>query len=139
MSEALLHLLAITGLLVGSFAAMGLAFRLFSGQLRLDLRARRTARRRARGLEPPPEPVHRPVEQVAADLRRLAGQLDRVPAGSPQVRRRGFQAAYDDVLAEAAAQFAVPNTLATLPPGFPREVERLRVETALAEAGLSVR
>ncbi|PRY49246.1 hypothetical protein LY71_10620 [Geodermatophilus tzadiensis] len=135
MTEALLHLLAITAMLVGSFAAMGAAFRLFSGQLRMDLRARR----RARGLDQPPEPVHRPVEQVAADLRRLARELDRVPAGSPAVRRRGFQAAYDDVLTEAAGQLAVPHALAGLPPGPARDVERLRVETALVEAGLVVR
>jgi hypothetical protein len=75
----------------------------------------------------------------AADLRRLARQLDVVPAGSPQVRRRGIQAAYDDVLCEAAGQFTIPTTLYGLPPGFPRDVERLRVETALADAGLAVR
>ncbi|SFP20351.1 hypothetical protein SAMN05660464_2474 [Geodermatophilus dictyosporus] len=139
MTEALLHLLAITAMLVGSFALMGVAFRLFSGQLQMDLRARRTARRRARGLDRPPEAVHRPVEQVAADLRRLARQLDRVPAGSPAVRRRGFQAAYDDVLTEAAGQFAVPHALAGLRPGPARDVERLRVEAALADVGLVVR
>jgi hypothetical protein len=135
MSEALLHLLVTTGLLVGSFAALGLAFRVFSGQFRLDLQARR----RVRGRDPEPAPVHRPIEQVAADLRRLARQLDRVPAGSPQARRRGFQAAYDDVLVEAAAQFAVPHVLGRLTPGAARDVERLRVEVALADAGLVVR
>ncbi len=135
MTSALLQLAGITAMLVGAFALMGFAFRLFSGQLLLDLRARR----RARGLDAVPERVHRPVEAVAADLRRLARQLETVPAGSPQVRRRGIQAAYDDVLCEAAAQFAVPTTLAGLPPGFPREVERLRVETALGDAGLVVR
>lgn len=135
MTSALLQLAGITAMLVGAFSLMGLAFRLFSGQFQQDLRARR----RARGRDLPPEPVHRPVEAVAADLRRLARQLDVVPAGSPQARRRGFQAAYDDVLCEAAAQFAVATTLRSLPPGFPRDVERLRVETALADAGLVVR
>ena len=135
MTAALLSLAGITAMLCGAFAALGVLFRLFSGQLLADLRARR----RARGAVPPPVPVHRPIEQVAADLRRLARQLDSVPSGSPHVRRTGFQAAYDDVLAEAAAQFAVPHTLAGLPPGFARDVERLRVETALAEVGLVVR
>ena len=135
MTSALLQLAGITAMLVGAFALMGVSFRLFSGQLQQDLRARR----RARGRDLPPEPVHRPVEAVAADLRRLARQLDVVPAGSPQVRRRGFQAAYDDVLCEAAGQFAIPTTLRGMPPGFPRDVERLRVETALADAGLAVR
>jgi hypothetical protein len=135
MTAALLSLAGITAMLCGAFAALGVLFRLFSGQLLADLRARR----RARGAVPPPVPVHRPIEQVAADLRRLARQLDSVPAGSPHVRRTGLQAAYDDVLAEAAAQFTVPHTLTTLPPGFARDVERLRVETALADAGLVVR
>jgi hypothetical protein len=135
MITALLQLAGITAMLCGAFALMGLAFRLFSGQLLLDLRARRRARRP----EAPPLPVHRPVEAVAADLRRLARQLEVVPAGSPQVRRRGFQAAYDDVLCEAAAQFGVPTTLRGLPPGFARDVERLRVQTALTDAGLAVR
>ncbi len=135
MTSALLQLAGITAMLVGAFALMGFAFRLFSGQFLQDLRARR----RARGLDAVPERVHRPVEAVAADLRRLARQLEVVPAGSPQARRRGFQAAYDDVLCEAARQFAIPTTLAGLPPGFPRDVERLRVQTALADAGMVVR
>ena len=135
MTTAVLQLAGITAMLVGAFAALGLLFRLFSGQLTQDLRARR----RAREADAPPVPLHRPVQAVAADLRRLARQLDVVPAGSPQVRRRGFQAAYDDVLVEAAGQFAVPTTLRGLPPGFARDVERLRVETALADAGLVVR
>ncbi|MGY1649870.1 hypothetical protein [Geodermatophilus sp. SYSU D01119] len=138
MVPALLQLAGITAMLVGAFAALGLLFRLFSGQFTQDLRARRRAREAAGGAAPP-APVHRPVQAVAADLRRLARQLDVVPAGSPQVRRRGFQAAYDDVLVEAAGQFAVPTTLRGLPPGFARDVERLRVETALAAAGLVVR
>lgn len=135
MTTAVLYLVLLTAAMAASFALLGLLLRAFSGQLQQDLRARR----RVRGLDVPPEPVHRPVEAVAADLRRLARQLDVVPAGSPQVRRRGFQAAYDDVLCEAAGQFTIPTTLRRLPPGFPRDVERLRVETALADAGLAVR
>jgi hypothetical protein len=135
MTSALLQLAGITAMLVGAFALLGLCFRLFSGQLLLDLRARR----RARGGDAPLQPVHRPVEAVVADLRRLAHEVEGVPAGSPQVRRRGFQAAYDDVLCEAAVQFGVPTTMAGLQPGFRRDVERLRVQTALADAGLPVR
>ncbi|SNS70284.1 hypothetical protein SAMN04488107_3486 [Geodermatophilus saharensis] len=135
MTSALLQLAGITAMLVGAFALMGLAFRLFSGQFLSDLRARRRARER----HVPPAPVHRPVEAVAADLRRLARQLEVVPAGSPQARRLGFQAAYDDVLCEAARQFDVPTTLTGLPPGFPRDVERLRVQSALSDAGMVVR
>ncbi len=102
MTSALLQLAGITAMLVGAFAALGLLFRLFSGQFVLDLRARRRVRE---GDAPPPAAL-RPVEAVAADVRRLGRQLDTVPAGAPQVRRRGLQAAYDDVLTEAAAQQA---------------------------------
>ena len=135
MTSALLQLAGITAMLVGAFAALGLLFRLFSGQFVLDLRARR----RAREGDVPPPAAPRPVEAVAADVRRLGRQLDTVPAGAPQVRRRGLQAAYDDVLTEAAALLAVPHDLGTVPPGFARDVERLRLQTALSDAGLVVR
>jgi hypothetical protein len=135
MTNAVLYLVLLTAAMGASFALLGLLLRAFTGQLAQDMRARR----RAWGLDLPVERVHRPVEAVAADLRRLARQVDVVPAGSPQVRRRGFQAAYDDVLCEAAGQFAIPTTLAGLPPGFARDVERLRIETALSDLGLVVR
>ena len=134
MTAALLQLAGITAMLVGAFAALGLLFRLFSGQLVLDLRARR----RAREGDVPPPAAPRPVEAVAADVRRLGRQLDTVPAGAPQVRRRGLQAAYDDVLTEAARLLEVPHTLDTVAPGRPRDVERLRVQAALSDAGLAV-
>jgi hypothetical protein len=135
MTAALLQLAGITAMLVGAFAALGLLFRVFSGQLMLDIRARRRAREG--DVSPPAAP--RPVEAVAADVRRLGRQLDTVPAGAPQVRRLGLQAAYDDVLAEAAALLAVPHALGTVRPGFARDVERLRLQTALSDAGLVVR
>ncbi|SFU06167.1 hypothetical protein SAMN05660657_05260 [Geodermatophilus amargosae] len=121
MTSALLQLAGITAMLVGAFAALGLLFRVFSGQLMLDIRARR----RAREGDVPPPAAPRPVEAV--------------PAGAPQVRRLGLQAAYDDVLAEAAALLAVPHALGTVRPGFARDVERLRLQTALSDAGLVVR
>ncbi|WP_369258456.1 hypothetical protein [Geodermatophilus amargosae] len=135
MTSALLQLAGITAMLVGAFAALGLLFRVFSGQLMLDVRARR----RAREGDVPPPAAPRPLEAVAADVRRLGRQLDTVPAGAPQVRRRGLQAAYDDVLTEAAALLAVPHGLGAVPLGFARDVERLRLQTALADAGLVVR
>jgi hypothetical protein len=84
-------------------------------------------------------PAGRPLERVAADVRRLARAIDLVPAGTPMARRRGLEAAYDDVLAEAAGMLGVPHTLRTAPEGRAREVERLRVRAALQGAGLVVR
>lgn len=130
MGTSLLHLGAIVGGVVGSVALMGWLARLVFGSARLPLPVRRR--------EEPVTPVGRPLEQVAADLRRLGRQLAHVPAGAPMARRRGLQAAYDDVLAEAARLLEVPHSLGDLPPGRARDVERLRVQAALADAGLAV-
>lgn len=130
MVTSLLHFGAIVGGVVGSVALAGYVARLLFGSAQLP----RLVRRR----EQPAVPAGRPLEQVAADLRRLGRQLARVPAGAPMARRRGLQAAYDDVLVEAARLLEVPQTLDAVPPGRARDVERLRVQTALAAAGLAV-
>ena len=129
MLGSLLYLGLITGGLVCSFGALDVLCRWFSGQLQIE----RSARRRSR---PPVEPPHRAIELVAADLYRLSRQLARVPAGAPQARRSGLQAAYDDVLIEAARLLEVPQTLGGLPRGNARSAERRRVEISLAAAGL---
>jgi hypothetical protein len=129
MAASLVHLGSIVVGVVGAVGLLGWLARLVFGSARLPVR--RTAR-----VEP--APVHRPIEVVAADLRRLAGQLARVPAGAPMARRRGLQAAYDDVLAEAALILEVPHDLAGRPPGAARDTERRRLQTALADAGLVV-
>ncbi|SDF28959.1 hypothetical protein SAMN05660662_1735 [Blastococcus aurantiacus] len=97
--------------------------------------AERAARRRARHAPPLDR---RPLQAVAADVRRLRRQLALVPAGAPMARRRALQAAYDDVLTEAARMLGVPHALATGPPGRARDVERLRLLAALQAAGLAV-
>ena len=97
--------------------------------------AERAARRRARRLPPLDR---RPLQAVAADVRRLRRQLALVPAGAPMARRRALQAACDDVLAEAARMLGVPHALGTEPPGRARDVERLRLLAALQAAGLAV-
>lgn len=118
---------------------------------------RRSRRRRPAGLPPEPKlddgrsrrtgwprrtaaPVarYRPVQQVAADLRRLSRELAAVPAGAPFVRWQALQSAYDRVLVEAAEQLEVPHTLTDVPVGGARDVERLRVVCALEAAGMAV-
>jgi hypothetical protein len=79
----------------------------------------------------------RPLEQVAADLRRLTRELSMVPGGMPMARRRGLLAAFDDVLAEAAELLEVPNQL-TAQPLAARELERMRLLGTLEAAGLVV-
>ena len=79
----------------------------------------------------------RPLQRVAADLRRLTGELSMVPGGVSAERRRDLLAAYDDVLMEAADLLQVPHRLRTEPPAT-RELERLRLLAELEAAGLVV-
>jgi hypothetical protein len=87
---------------------------------------------------PPPRSLRRPVQVVAADLRRLSRQLALVPAGASLVRWQALWAAYDDVLVEAADALEIPHDLPAMPHGLPREFERVRLVTALEDAGLAV-
>lgn len=119
--------------LVALLAAFAGAIALF-GPLTRRLEAWATRRHAARH----PTLSGRPLERVAADLRRLGRAVDLVPAGAPMARRRGLHAAYDDVLLEAAGMLGVPTSLATCPEGRAREVERLRLAAELRRAGLRV-
>ena len=108
--------------------------------------ARRAARRQVRPArtrrlgEPELAPTRRPIQVVAADLRRLSRQLALVPSGSTLVRWKALWVAYDGVLLEAAEMLEVPSDLATQPPaGVARDVERVRLLAALEGAGLVVR
>jgi hypothetical protein len=82
----------------------------------------------------PVVPLHRPIEQVGADVRRL-----RVAFGHEGVRFakwEGTRRAYDGVLAEAADTLELTHFLADLPPGVDLDLERVRVERLLEDAGL---
>jgi hypothetical protein len=97
------------------------------------------AGRRVLGALPagPPVRPRRPLEKVAADIRRLTRELAMVPGGLPMARRRGLLAAYDDVLIEAAELLEVPHQLTAAPPAA-RELERMRLLATLEAAGLVV-
>ena len=94
---------------------------------------------RANRVHPNVDPAHRPIQVVAADLRRLSRQLALVPAGAPLVRWRALWFAYDAVLMEAAELLEVAHDLPGTPVGIARDIERLRVVSALEVAGLVVR
>ena len=88
-------------------------------------------------IRPAPVELPRPpVEQLAADLRRLAAAVRHLPRGTSRARQRGLQMAYDDVLIAAARALDVPHVLDTLPPGLDRDLKRVRVEGALEASGL---
>jgi hypothetical protein len=86
-----------------------------------------------------PESMHRPLQVVAADVRRLGRQIALVPAGAPMARRRALAAAYEDVLIEAAVLLDVPNDVRTTPAGPARDAARMRLLADLEAAGLAVR
>jgi len=99
-----------------------------------------TLARRLRLLrDPPPIPVEPPIEQVAASLRRIARELAGLPPGTTQVRRRALLLAYDDLLQTACRELAIRHDLGEVLSRWDREVERLRVEVCLQEAGLQIR
>ncbi len=97
--------------------------------------ARRIARLWARVHPAPPQADNVSVEQLAADLRRLAAELERVQTQDQPAKMARLTAAalaYDWVLLSAARTLDVPVTgEAPL-----RPVERLETEAALAAQGL---
>ncbi|SCE79879.1 hypothetical protein [Micromonospora mirobrigensis] len=78
----------------------------------------------------------RPLEQVAADLRRLGGHR-RAATGRSVVWHGAVIEAYDERLRAACQALGIPEHLADLD-GVDREIERLRVEGLLHAAGLTL-
>src|SRR5829696_1842450 len=76
-----------------------------------------------------------PLEQVAANLRRLRGVLT-VDAHRPTVHQIGNRVAYDQVLIQASEMLQIEHDLARRSAGMERNIERLRVEAELERAGV---
>jgi hypothetical protein len=100
-----------------------------------EVRLRDAIVRRVRP-EPPATvmPLRRPVEQVAADVRRLRAAFRR--DGLRFAKWEGTRLAYDAALSEAADTLEITHLLALLPPGVERDNERARVERLLEQTGL---
>jgi hypothetical protein len=104
-------------------SAVLLAPRLFN-----TLRERRAARQ-------PERPQGPPVERLAADLRRLRAELVyRRPTNN--VGLTALMQAYDEVLEATCARLELPAHVRELPIGLDRDIERLRAEAAVQEAGI---
>jgi hypothetical protein len=104
------------------------------------VRPRRPWRRRERfdpsvALAAPVGPVGPPIERLAADLRRLAGQRVDLATRSP-VWFSAVQRAYDDRLVVACRELEIRQHLGELS-GVDLDIERVRVEGMLNEAGLA--
>jgi len=99
-----------------------------------------SVKRRCRGWRAPdPVPLGPPIEQIAANLRRLQAWLDIYDRPDPlpgkATKVAAAQFAYDCVLAEACHALDVSESLSETR-GFEHEAERLRVQVALVDAGL---
>jgi hypothetical protein len=76
-----------------------------------------------------------PLEQVAANLRRLRGVLT-VDEHRSAVHQIGDRVAYDQVLIQASEMLQIEHDLAKRSAGMERDIERLRVEAELERAGV---
>jgi hypothetical protein len=83
-----------------------------------------------------PTPPLVPLEKITTDLCRLSTAMRDVPPEASRARKRGLLVAYDEVLGKAALALDVPQALAELPLGMDRDLERMRVESDLRDAGL---
>lgn len=90
----------------------------------------------------PVEPVGPPIEDIAKSLRRLQQWLDSYADSRPipgkATKVMATTNAYDRVLVEACRALQVPEGLDGTD-GLDREAERLRMQSALVDAGLVLR
>ena len=75
-----------------------------------------------------------PLEQVAANLRRLRGVL--TVDAHRSVHQISNRVAYDQVLIQASEMLQIEHDLAKRSAGMERDIERLRVEAELERAGV---
>ena len=99
-------------------------------------RALRVARALRLSQPLPPHPAGPPIEQIAADIRRIRAQIKQAPSGMPVARMRGWMEAYDDLLVAACQALDLENRLRAVPAGVERDLERERIERLLMRAGL---
>ena len=137
---ALACLPCLLAMMVTADIAAEAAFRALRRRIR-RWRTRRDAQRLARraGLGAPratTEPAGPPIEQVAADLRRLGRQRIGVATRSP-VWFAAVQRAYDDRLTVACLALEIDEHLRELT-GVDLEIERVRVEGELQAAGFGL-
>jgi hypothetical protein len=137
---ALACLPCLVAMLVTADLAMESAWKAVRRRLR-RVRGRWTARRLAHraGLTGPAadaKPAGPPIEQIAADLRRLGRQRIGVATRSP-VWFAAVQRAYDDRLGLACLELEIPQHLPELT-GIDLEIERVRIEGELAAAGIGL-
>jgi hypothetical protein len=91
---------------------------------------------RRRGVELAPVPRSRPLEAIAADLRRLGDRFHGLDPRASYIKTEAVRGAYDRVLAECCATLELTHLLGVLAPGPERDTERRRVEGLLTDSGV---
>jgi hypothetical protein len=85
---------------------------------------------------PGPAPRGRPIEAIAADLRRLGRRFHSLDPRTPFVKVEAVRCAYDHKLSECCAALGLTHLLEVLPDGRELDGERQRVEELLAGSGV---
>jgi hypothetical protein len=85
-----------------------------------------------------PEPEGRPIERIAADVRRLCARYHSLDPRTPFVKVEAVRGAYDKVLGECCTALGRTHLLGVLAAGPELDAERERVEDVLADAGVSI-
>ncbi|HET9647965.1 MAG TPA: hypothetical protein VFP34_07010 [Microlunatus sp.] len=98
---------------------------------------RRVAAEHRRNLKAMRQQTGLPIEQLAADLRRLRAAIasDEHRSAAHQI---GNRLAYDRILIQACAMLGIEHELDEETSGLERDIERLRVEADLERAGVVI-
>ena len=89
-----------------------------------------------RGSHQQPKPSGRPIEVIAAHVRRLSTRYYGLDPRTPFVKVEAVRGAYDKVLGECCTALGRPHLLGVLQAGHELDAERERVEELLADAGV---
>ena len=108
-------------------------------QVRLSLPALRRLDHRVRDADLPAPGPAPSLRQVQAELRRLNAQRHGGPTGGSEMWTAAVERAYDQWLQLACRYLSVTAHLPVTGDDVDRDIERLRVEEKLADAGLRIR
>lgn len=109
----------------------------WDGSIRNWRTNRQLAAERRRNLKAMRQQTGLPIEQLAADLRRLRAAIasDEHRSAAHQI---GNRLAYDRILMQACAMLGIEHELDEETSGMERDIERLRVEADLERAGVVI-
>jgi hypothetical protein len=82
------------------------------------------------------EPQARPIEKIAADLRRLGNRFHALDPHASFSKTEAVRSAYDKTLAECCEALGLTHLLGILPAGPELDAERERVEEQLTHSGV---